>query len=85
MKKIIDTIHGVAIFLMFGVCLLADGLGEIPGGFAILFAIIGVAGALILLGNHLEDAMYRQRRARAHSNRYHSTTKTPNLQAKEIR
>lgn len=85
MKKIIDIIHGAAIFLMFSGCLLADSLGETPGGFVALFVIIGVAGALILLGNHLEDVMYRQRRAKAHSNRYHSTTKTPNLQAKEIR
>lgn len=62
MKKIIDIIHGVAIFLMFGGCLLADGLGETPGGFVILFAIIGIAGALVILGNRLEDHYEAERR-----------------------
>lgn len=65
MKKAIDTIHGIAIFLMFGGCLLADSLGETPGGFVILFAIIGAAGALILLGNRLEEIEYRRSRRRA--------------------
>ena len=85
MKKIIDIIHGIAVFLIFGADLCADSLGETPGGFVALFAIVCVAGALVLLGNHLEDVMYRQRRAKTHSNKYHSTTKIPNLQAKEIR
>lgn len=62
MKKITDIIHGIAIFLMFGGCLLADGLGETPGGFVILFAVVGIAGALLFLGNYLEDVEYRRRK-----------------------
>ncbi|MGM9602553.1 MAG: hypothetical protein ACI3W5_13355 [Faecousia sp.] len=64
MKKAIDIIYGIAIFMIFGGALCADSLGETTGGFLALFFIVGTAGAFILLGNRLEEIEYRQRRQR---------------------
>ena len=39
MKKVIDIIYGIAMLLILGGALLADGLAEIRHGFGILIAI----------------------------------------------
>ena len=33
MKKLLDAIYGLALILIFGTALLADGLADMPGGF----------------------------------------------------
>ena len=58
MKKVIDIIYGIAMLLILGGALLADGLAEIRYGFGILIAIIGIGCILVLVGNWLEDIMY---------------------------
>ena len=58
MKKVIDIIYGIAMLLILGGALLADGLAEIRHGFGILIAIVGVGCILVLVGNWLEDIMY---------------------------
>ena len=40
MKKIIDIIHGIAVFLIFGAALCADSLGETPGGFVVFVGVL---------------------------------------------
>ena len=51
MTKLCEVIYGVAMLLIFGTALCADGLA----GFLIMFICVGVAGGLVLLGNWLED------------------------------
>lgn len=58
MKKVIDIIYGIAMLLILGGALLADGLAEIRYGFGILIAVIGIGCILVLVGNWLEDIMY---------------------------
>lgn len=66
MKKqtILDIIYGIAFALIIGGALLADGLGEIRGGFIVLTAIVAVAGALVFTGNYLDREFARQERRR---------------------
>lgn len=54
MTKLCEVIYGVAMLLIFGTALCADGLADIPHGFLIMFICVGVAGGLVLLGNWLE-------------------------------
>lgn len=54
MAKLCEVIYGVAMLLIFGTALCADGLADIPHGFLIMFICVGVAGGLVLLGNWLE-------------------------------
>lgn len=65
MKKVIDIIYGIAMLLILGGALLADGLAEIRHGFSILIAIVGVGCILVLVGNWLEDIMYARAARRA--------------------
>lgn len=58
MERAINISYGLAMLFLFGGALLADGLSEMPHGFAILFVIIAVGGLLVLIGNKLEDIMY---------------------------
>lgn len=51
MTKLCEVIYGVAMLLIFGTALCADGLADIPHGFLIMFICVGVAGGLVLLGN----------------------------------
>ena len=46
MKKVIDIIYGIAMLLILGGALLADGLAEIRHGFGILIAIVGCSGTM---------------------------------------
>lgn len=66
LSKLCSIVYGVALFLMFGTALCADGLADIPHGFLIMFICVGVAGALVFLGNWLEDriAMAQKKAAR---------------------
>ena len=59
MKKLLNIIYGIALFLIFGGALLADGIADLPHGFVILFAIVGVAGALVFIGNRIEYGAWR--------------------------
>ena len=59
MKKLLEALYGAAFTLIFGGALLADGLADRPHGFVILFAIIGAAGALVLIGNRIEYGRWR--------------------------
>lgn len=54
LSKLCSIVYGIAMFLIFGTALCADGLADIPHGFLIMFICVGVAGALVLLGNWLE-------------------------------
>lgn len=47
MKKLLDAIYGLALILIFGTALLADGLADMPGGFVIMVAAITAAGVLV--------------------------------------
>ena len=60
--RLIDIIYGCALFLILGGCLLADGLADLPHGFLILFIIVGAGGALVLIGNKLEEVYWRRRK-----------------------
>ncbi len=66
MARLCRIVYGVAMFLMFGTALCADGLADTPNGFPIMFICVGVAGALVLLGNWLEAriAMAQKKAAR---------------------
>jgi|GEM_PF-1622570 len=57
MKKLLDAIYGLAITLIFGTALLADGLADMPGGFVIMVAAITAAGVLVSVGNRLEASL----------------------------
>lgn len=59
MKKLLDVLYGAAFTLIFGGALLADGIADLPHGFVILFAIVGVAGALVFIGNRIEYGSWR--------------------------
>ena len=59
MKKLLNIIYGTALSLILAGALLADGLADLPHGFTILFVIVGVAGALVLIGNRLEYGSWR--------------------------
>ena len=59
MKKLLDLIYGVAFFLILGAAMCADGIADLPHGFVILFVIVGVAGALVFIGNRLEYGRWR--------------------------
>jgi hypothetical protein len=86
MKKLLDAIYGLAIILIFGTALLADGLADMPGGFVIMFAAITAAGVLVSVGNRLEASLRRQSRKRPRagnaSDLSHSTIYSSYLQAK---
>lgn len=58
MNRLLEIIYSVAITIMFGTALCADGLAEVPGGFPIMFILIGIAGALVYIGNRLEDGKW---------------------------
>lgn len=62
MKKLLDAIYGLALILIFGTALLADGLADMPGGFVIMVAAITAAGVLVSVGNRLEASLRRQSR-----------------------
>lgn len=64
MDRLISIVYGAAMTLMLGGALCADSLAETPHGFVILFAVIGVAAALVWLGNYLEAEAVRQKRGR---------------------
>ncbi|MEG0765030.1 MAG: hypothetical protein RR403_03205 [Pseudoflavonifractor sp.] len=51
----------IAIILIFGVALCADGLADLPHGFGIMFAIIGVAGVLVAVSNRPGEQENRPR------------------------
>ena len=64
MKKLLDAIYGLAIILIFGTALLADGLADMPGGFVIMsrpsrpqaFSLAsGTAWRLHSAGSHERD------------------------------
>jgi hypothetical protein len=59
MKKLLNIIYGAAFILIFGAALCADGIADLPHGFVILFAIVGVAGALVFIGNRIEYGTWR--------------------------
>ena len=59
MKKLLDVLYGAAFTLIFGGALLADGLADRPHGFVILFFIVGVGGALVLIGNRIEYGCWK--------------------------
>lgn len=63
MTKLCEVIYGVAMLLIFGTALCADGLADIPHGFLIMFICIGVAAVLVELGNRLEDRAARTKKA----------------------
>ena len=79
MKKLLDAIYGLAIILILGTALLADGL-------AIMVAAITAAGVLVSVGNRLEASLRRQSRKRPRagntSDLSHSTIYSSYLQAK---
>lgn len=54
MKKAADTLQGIALFLILGAALCADGLADAPHGFTILFSCIGAAWVLVGIANRLE-------------------------------
>lgn len=62
MKKLLDAIYGLAITLIFGTALLADGLADMPGGFVIMVAAITAAGVLVSVGNRLEASVQRRQK-----------------------
>ena len=41
MTKLCEVIYGVAMLLIFGTALCADGLADIPHGFLIMFICVG--------------------------------------------
>lgn len=59
MKRLLNIIYGAAFILIFDAALCADGIADLPHGFVILFAIMGVAGALVFIGNRLEYGRWR--------------------------
>lgn len=63
MTKVNDAIYGAALLFLFAAVISADKLGELPGGFFALFAMVGVAFVLILIGNRMRENR-RQRRKR---------------------
>lgn len=64
MDRLISVLYSAAMCLILGAALCADGLAELPHGFIILFAVVGVAGAMVLAANKLEDEAARGRRGR---------------------
>ena len=62
MKKLLDAIYGLAIILIFGTALLADGLADVPGGFVIMVAATTAAGVLVSTGNRLEASVQRRQK-----------------------
>lgn len=86
MKKLLDAIYDLAIILIFGTALLADGLADMPGGFVIMVAAITAAGVLASVGNRLEASLRKQSRKRPRaentSDLSHSTIYSSYLQAK---
>lgn len=64
MMRLCEIVYGVAMFLIFGTALCADGLADTPHGFLIMFICVGVAGILVLLGNRLEDMALRTKKGR---------------------
>lgn len=64
MNRLISILYSAAMCLILGAALCADGLAGMPHGFIILFAVVGVAGAMVLAANKLEDAVARSRGGR---------------------
>lgn len=60
--KLCKALYGVAMFLIFGTALCADGLADIPHGFLIMFICIGVAALLLRLCGRLEDSAGRTKK-----------------------
>ena len=57
MKRLVNAAYGIAVILIFGTALCADSIMDTygPAGFMVRAGLcIGVAGALVFAGNHLE-------------------------------
>lgn len=63
MIKLYEFVYGVAFTIILGTALCADSLADYPHGFRIVFACIGVAVVLTVLGGRLKERDGRIKKA----------------------